>query len=162
HTAAATAQLDALVEYLGQPPVVVPTSTALADPVAAGRAAAANLRETLATRGVAILSSERIRQTAHDSLAHGELVMRALMAAADVVAEAGTIVSKGGITSAEVARTALGARRAWVRGQVAAGISVWDHPDGTVQIVVPGNVGGRETLADVMGLAGPDRINSES
>jgi uncharacterized protein YgbK (DUF1537 family) len=61
----------------------------------------------------------------------------------------GTVVSKGGITSAEIARTALGATRARVRGQLAAGISVWDYDDGTVQVIVPGNVGGRDTLVDV-------------
>jgi hypothetical protein len=36
----------------------------------------------------------------------------------------------------------LRAPRARVRGQLAAGISVWDYDDGTVQVVVPGNVGG--------------------
>jgi 2-hydroxycyclohexanecarboxyl-CoA dehydrogenase len=54
-------------------------------------------------------------------------------------------------TPAEVARTVLGAPRARVRGQLAAGISVWDYDDGTVQVVVPGNVGGSATLTDVVG-----------
>jgi uncharacterized protein YgbK (DUF1537 family) len=151
HTSAATAQLTALGDWLGRPPVVLPTAAAFADPVAAGREAAVSLRRLLAEHGIAVASSERNRQATHDSLAHGELVMRALMTAtADVVADAGTVVSKGGITSAEVARTALGARRAWVRGQVAAGISVWDFDGGAIQIVVPGNVGGKETLVDVV------------
>jgi uncharacterized protein YgbK (DUF1537 family) len=117
----------------------------------AGRAAAVRLRDQLGGHGVATLSSERVRRPAHDSLEHGELVNRALMtAAAEVVGSVGTVVSKGGITSAEVARTALGATRARVRGQLAAGISVWDYDDGTVQVVVPGNVGGRDTLVDVI------------
>jgi hypothetical protein len=38
-----------------------------------------------------------------------------------------------------------------VRGQVAAGISVWDYQSGAIQVVVPGNVGGPETLVDVVG-----------
>jgi uncharacterized protein YgbK (DUF1537 family) len=151
HTAAATAQLAELVDRLGRQPVVVATDAALADPVAAGREAAAGLRDQLRGHGVAVLSSERVRRGEHDSLAHGELIVRALTtAAAEAAGEVGTVVSKGGITSAEIARTALGATRARVRGQLAAGISVWDYDDGTVQVIVPGNVGGRDTLVDVI------------
>jgi uncharacterized protein YgbK (DUF1537 family) len=151
HTEAATAQLAALVDRIGWQPIVVPTDDAIADPEAAGRRAAASLREQLRGHGVAVLCSERVRREEHDTLAHGGLVMRALMTAtAEVVNDVGTVVSKGGITSAEVARTALGATRAWVRGQLAPGISVWDYDDGTVQVVVPGNVGGRETLVNVV------------
>jgi hypothetical protein len=40
-----------------------------------------------------------------------------------------------------------------VRGQVAAGISVWDFDSGAIQVVVPGNVGGKETLVDVVAAA---------
>jgi uncharacterized protein YgbK (DUF1537 family) len=73
-----------------------------------------------------------------------------MTAAGAVIDSVGTVVSKGGITSAGVARTALGATRARVRGQLAAGISVWDYDNGAVQVVVPGNVGGRDTLVDVI------------
>ncbi len=151
HTSAATAQLAALADRLGRQPVEISTDAALADPVAAGRAVAGRLRDELRGPGAAVLSSERVRRPGHDSLEHGELVNRALMTAvAEVVAAVGTVVSKGGITSAEVARAALGATRARVRGQLTAGISVWDHDDGTVQVIVPGNVGGRDTLVEVI------------
>lgn len=151
HTSAATAQLEALTDRLGRKPVEIPTDAALADPVAAGREAAVVLAGELRDHGYATVSTERVRRAAHDSLDHGERVNRALMTAAGVViGDVGTVVSKGGITSAEVARTALGATRARVRGQLAAGISVWDYENGTVQVVVPGNVGGRDTLVDVM------------
>jgi uncharacterized protein YgbK (DUF1537 family) len=151
HTTAATAQLSALTARLNLAPVVIPTEDAPADPAAAGAAALAALRPALAAGGVAVVSSERIRRARDDTLAHGERVMTALMTTlAGVIPEAGTVVSKGGITSAEVARTALGASRAWVRGQLAAGISVWDYADGTVQVVVPGNVGGSDTLTGIV------------
>lgn len=157
HTAAATAQLAALTDRLGMAPVVIPTDDALADPAAAGNAAVPALRAALASRGIAAVCSERTRRAQDDTLSHGERVMTALMTALTAVAgEAGTIVSKGGITSAEVARTVLHASRARVRGQLAAGISVWDYDDGTVQVIVPGNVGGPATLTDVVdGLAAP-------
>jgi uncharacterized protein YgbK (DUF1537 family) len=161
HTAAATAQLAALTDGLGLAPTVIPTDDALADPAAAGTRAAPLLRAALTSHGIAIVCSERDRRAQDDTLAHGELVMTALMTAlAAVAGEAGTIVSKGGITSAEVARTVLRAPRARVRGQLTAGISVWDYADGTVQVVVPGNVGGPATLTDVvggLGLSGAQR-----
>jgi uncharacterized protein YgbK (DUF1537 family) len=151
HTAAATAQLETLADRSGRKPVEVPTDAAMADPTAAGRAAADDLRNELRAYGFAMVSSERVRHPTHDSLEHGDLVNRALMtAAAEVAGSVGTVISKGGITSAEVARTVLGATRAWVRGQIAAGISVWDYDDGTIQVVVPGNVGNRDTLVDVV------------
>jgi uncharacterized protein YgbK (DUF1537 family) len=152
HTAAATSQLATLASWLGLAPTVISTDDALADPAAAGAYAVPALRAALASHGIAIVCSERDRRPQHDTLAHGELVMTALMTALAAVAdEAGTIVSKGGITSAEVARSVLHASRARVRGQLAAGISVWDYVDGAVQVVVPGNVGGPATLTDVVG-----------
>jgi uncharacterized protein YgbK (DUF1537 family) len=70
------------------------------------------------------------------------------------------VVTKGGITSAEVARTCFAARTAHVRGQVAPGISVWDLGEGAhtaVQVIVPGNVGDADTLVDVMRALGVDK-----
>jgi len=162
HTGAAGAQLARLTAALGEPPVVVPTDAAFADPTAAGAVAAAAVAQRLAARGIAVLASERERRAEDDTLAHGDAVMRALMAAArELAPRVGTIVSKGGITSAEVGRVAFGADRARVRGQVAAGISVFDLPtaDGPrVQVVVPGNVGGPDTLVDVVGALAIDGL----
>lgn len=155
HTDAAGAQLRALLDATGATPVVIPTDDAFADPVAAGRAAGRRLAEALAASPVAVLASERHRRAEDGTLAHGELVMTALMTAArEAVPPASTVVSKGGITSAEVARTLFAADRATVRGQLAAGISVWDYDDGGTQVVVPGNVGDAGTLVDVLDALG--------
>jgi len=158
HTAAATEQLAELARTIGTEPVVIPTDDAFADPERAGRRAAAAAADVLAERGVAIIATERVRRAADASLADGALVMRALMVATRaLVSRVGVVVSKGGITSAEVARVAFGADRAHVRGQLAAGISVWDLGAGErrgIQIVVPGNVGGRDTLVDVLSATG--------
>jgi len=66
----------------------------------------------------------------------------------------GIVVAKGGITSAEVARTGIGATSAFVVGQVLPGVSVWrmQAHDGRdmLYIVVPGNVGGPDTLTRVL------------
>jgi len=150
HTAAATAQLECLALRVGQEPIVIATGDAFADP----RAAAAEARRRLELTGLAIVATERHRRVDHDTLDDGTLVMRALIEATVVLVPlVGAVVSKGGITSAEVARIGFSARTAHVRGQLAAGISVWDLGEGELrgfQVVVPGNVGGRETLVDVM------------
>ena len=68
--------------------------------------------------------------------------------------EVAVVVSKGGITSAEVARTGIGASSAVVLGQVLPGVSVWrltSHDDRELlYIVVPGNVGAPDTLVRVL------------
>lgn len=161
HTAAATAQLVRLAAWAGVDPVVIPTDAAFADPVAAGRRAAEQARAQLTARRIAILATARERRAADDTLHHGAMVMSALMQAAAVLTpHVGTVVSKGGITSAEIARVCFDARSAHVRGQVAAGISVWDLGVGAqraVQVIVPGNVGDAGTLVDVMQSLGIDK-----
>jgi len=178
HTAGATAQLAALEREFGLHPVVLDTGAALADPAAAGRALVGPAGERLRSRGVAVLASERHRRASDGTLDHGERVMsalttavRALVAGADdgragdpaSGVPVGAVIAKGGITSAEVARTGLGARSARVRGQLLPGVSVWDLPlgvpperspaaDGAVlpYVVVPGNVGDETALVEAL------------
>jgi uncharacterized protein YgbK (DUF1537 family) len=154
HTAGATAQLEALGPAFG-PPVEVDTAEALRDPASAGRRAAARARERLAETGFVMLASERRRLAEHNTLDHGEKVMTALTTAVAELADAvEVVVAKGGITSSEVARTGLGAASGLVLGQVLPGISVWDIEPRPgrhqLYVVVPGNVGGPETLAEVL------------
>jgi uncharacterized protein YgbK (DUF1537 family) len=76
------------------------------------------------------------------------------------------VIAKGGITSADVARIGLGARSARVVGQVLAGVSVWDlnASDGhrVLYVVVPGNVGGPETLVSILDAVGYPAPNAAS
>ena len=158
HTAGATAQLEQLETRYG-PAVVIPTDDAFADPDAAGHAAADAARQRLAETGLALLSTERRRRAEHNTLEHGELVMRALtVAVRALMPEVQAVVAKGGITSAELARTGVGATRAHVRGQVLPGVSVWDlvsaEGEDRLYVVVPGNVGGPSTLVDVVAALG--------
>lgn len=131
------------------------------------------------TRGAEI---ERAREAAGAALGRGETpvvatsrhvaragdpvaqlgVSRAVSAAlvavvAGVSGRPGWIVAKGGITSSDVGTEALGARRMLVLGQVRLGVPVWRlgpetcHP-GLPYVVFPGNVGGPETLGEVVAL----------
>ena len=154
HAVGATAQLDR-VEAAHGPAVVIPTDDAFADPVAAGRAAASAARERLAATGLAVVTTERHRRADHNTLRHGELVMQALTTAVrELMPDVEAVVAKGGITSAELARTGVGASRALVRGQVLPGVSVWDlvsaEGEDRLYVVVPANVGGPDALVDVL------------
>jgi uncharacterized protein YgbK (DUF1537 family) len=151
HTSGATAQLAELHRRHGTTALVVDTEAALADSTAAGHAVVAAAEAALADSGVAVITSERERRAEHNTLAHGQAVMSALMAAVTELAPRVRVVdSKGGITSADVTTIGLGADEATVRGQVLAGVSVWDLNTGTTCVIVPGNVGGPQTLVDIV------------
>ncbi|MBM3845124.1 MAG: hypothetical protein FJ405_02400 [Verrucomicrobia bacterium] len=63
------------------------------------------------------------------------------------------ILTKGGITSSDLATKALGVRRAQVLGQILPGVPVWElgsetRCPGMPYVIFPGNVGGPEALAE--------------
>lgn len=154
HTAGATAQLDPVIAHWGEP-VVIDTEQALLAPFSAGLDAAASAGAILDRQNLALVTSERERSAAHNTLAHGEKVMSALSAAVrELLPRVAVVVSKGGITSAEVARTGIGASSARVLGQVLPGVSVWEMAahDGRsiLYVVVPGNVGEPDTLTRIL------------
>ncbi|QDP95225.1 hypothetical protein FOE78_04240 [Microlunatus elymi] len=158
HTAGATAQLGEVIKVWGDP-AVVDTDRALQQPEVAGRAVAEIASRQLDRRQLAIIASDRIRRSTDSTLDHGEKVMTALTTAVDQLGDrADVVIAKGGITSAEVARTGLGARSAMVLGQVLTGVSVWQLESRSGRsiryVVVPGNVGGPETLIDVLAALG--------
>jgi uncharacterized protein YgbK (DUF1537 family) len=162
HTAGATAQLATLAEEVG-PPVIVDTERALADsPGESVRVTAAAAHE-LHHRRLAVIASERQRRREHNTLEHGEKVMETLIATVSgLLAGADLIISKGGITSSEIASRGIGADRAWVLGQILPGVSLWrmrDRHDRELHyVVVPGNVGNSQTLVDAVRIATGDRV----
>lgn len=65
------------------------------------------------------------------------------------------VVAKGGITSSDIATKGLGIRSAMVKGQVIAGVSVWEPGKdsrlyGFPYVVFPGNVGNDQALFEVV------------
>lgn len=151
HTAAASRQLTSLATR-GHRVRILPTAALLAREPAGELAAAP--RAELVGSGLAIIATERSRRGEHATLDVGAQVMAGLIRVVRALAgETDVIVTKGGITSAEVATSALGGQIAHVRGQIATGIPLWDVTarDGRVvpQAVVPGNVGHDATLAEV-------------
>ncbi|WP_167137407.1 four-carbon acid sugar kinase family protein [Diaminobutyricimonas sp. TR449] len=158
HTVGASRQMEPVIDTWGDP-VVVPTADALSDSTRTADRAARAAAQQLDERGLAMIMSERNRLSEHNSLDHGSRVMESLTLAVRAVApRVDVVIAKGGITSADVARIGLGAESARVLGQVLPGISVWDLTafDGhqVLYVVVPGNVGGPETLTDVLAAVG--------
>ncbi|MFC7787738.1 four-carbon acid sugar kinase family protein [Microbacterium sp. MAHUQ-60] len=154
HTDGARAQVAALSTRLG-PPTVVRTTAALRDPYAEGARAAAEELSLSRPGAARFVATERDRCDSHDGLQHGAAVMQALTVAARLLAaEAEVVVTKGGITSAEVVRQSLGARAALVCGQVRPGVSVWRVRTDAGQecdcVIVPGNMGDPEILVEAV------------
>jgi len=158
HTAGATAQLDLVAAQWGEP-VIIPTANAFESPSETGAAVAEAASIVLADRGLAIVTTERERLAEHNTLDHGRLVMEALTTSVRaLLPSVEVVVSKGGITSADVARIGIGATRATVLGQVLPGVSVWSliAVDGgeRLYVVVPGNVGEPDALVRVLAALG--------
>jgi uncharacterized protein YgbK (DUF1537 family) len=151
HTTGATAQLAELHRSHGGTPLVIDTDAALADSAAAGRAVVADAEKVLAAHGLVVITSQRNRRAEHNTLAHGQAVMSALMTAVKLLAPSvQVVISKGGITSADVTTIGLGADTATVRGQILPGVSVFDLDTGATCVIVPGNVGGPTTLSEIV------------
>ncbi|MEO3750978.1 four-carbon acid sugar kinase family protein [Streptomyces sp. B6B3] len=118
-------------------------------------ALAGRLRADLATRGLAVVATPRRRSAAHGDLHHGAVVMDALVRVVAAAAPAADcVVSKGGITGADIATRALGSAAARVLGQVVTGVPLWRldrrGPGAHHQVVVPGNVGDDRVLLDIV------------
>ena len=124
--------------------------------------------ETLATeaaeqlsRGNVVVRTSRTLVTGADGDQSLEISRRVSAAVVEVVQRILAqraprfVVAKGGITSSDVATHGLGFRRAQVVGPMLPGIvSLWSGQDGPAAgipyVVFAGNVGGPESLADVV------------
>jgi uncharacterized protein YgbK (DUF1537 family) len=119
--------------------------------------------EALAVSDVLLFTSRTLQRggDADDSLAISRTVSTAVVEVVQtaLAAHPAWVVAKGGITSHDVAVRGLGIRRAEVIGQLFPGmVSVFRPIEaapeavGTPYVVFAGNVGGDDTLADVVDL----------
>jgi uncharacterized protein YgbK (DUF1537 family) len=100
--------------------------------------------------GVACVATERERDRSLVDAASQRRVATALAQVARRV-DAGVVIAKGGVTSAVTAREGLHARAARVCGPIRPGVALWRLADGRDYLVVPGNVGGPDLIADLVG-----------
>jgi len=93
-----------------------------------------------------------------ENLAINRLVSSALMAVVGGVTRTPRfLIGKGGITSSDLVTSALKARSARIKGQIFPGVPVWDlgkesRWPGLPYIVFPGNVGKKETVAEIVNI----------
>lgn len=122
-----------------------------------GRGRRSAEKTTASGKTPVIFTSRRVEHPAgSDELAVGRIVSDALVAIVrgmDVRPD--FVVGKGGITSSDIGTRGLGAERAIVMGQVRPGVPVWrlgaeSRFPGLPYVVFPGNVGDRDTLADIV------------
>jgi DNA-binding FadR family transcriptional regulator/uncharacterized protein YgbK (DUF1537 family) len=154
HTEAGTRQLQQLAARTVEP-IIIPTERVLSEgtgPIA--DELSESIVNSLLRHKLAILATERVRKSDHGDLATGAKVMDAIIALVRKVSPyCDGVISKGGLTSAQVATDGLQASSAWVRGQLEPGVSLWELglPDGRTipYAVIPGNVGHDNTIADV-------------
>jgi uncharacterized protein YgbK (DUF1537 family) len=119
----------------------------------AARRCASALR---AGKHTALFTSRSVDRGAADFLERGARIMAGLCEAVRLIPDApAAIIAKGGITSLEIARRALGARDALVAGQVLPGVPLWRLGTGArfpgiPYVVFPGNVGDDDALLAVL------------
>ncbi|GAA1427602.1 four-carbon acid sugar kinase family protein [Microlunatus lacustris] len=170
HVALTTRQLERLVAR--RHPVELELDVATVQRAAAdGRELAGYLEElareaatALAGGHVVVSTSRRLATSGggEEALGLARAVSTALVTVVQQVLAARPprfVVAKGGITSSDVAARGLGITRAMVRGPMLPGIvSLWEPVDGPARgipyVVFAGNVGGDESLADVVDRLG--------
>ncbi|MDQ2673758.1 MAG: hypothetical protein M3Y40_03810 [Chloroflexota bacterium] len=112
--------------------------------------AAAHLDRAVGRGRIGLVSTERTVRTA--GLAGGARISAVLVeAVAGMRNRPGWVVAKGGITSFEIAKTAMGIREGRVIGQLLPGVPVWAGGadarwPGVPLVVFPGNIGEEDAL----------------
>jgi uncharacterized protein YgbK (DUF1537 family) len=162
HVPASTSQLEHLLNETALGPierieVEVPAILAGADVGLSARIDGALQRGALP---VVYTSRELVSAEGDEGLAIGQRVTDTLVAAVGGVStQPRFVVAKGGVTSHELARRSLGARRATALGQLLPGVPVWRLEatsgalgGGIPYVVFPGNVGGPDDLRRVVAL----------
>jgi uncharacterized protein YgbK (DUF1537 family) len=155
---ATTRQLEALLRSGNVEGIEYRADGDAGEPADAARRCASALR---AGRHAALFTSRHVDRGGGDFLARGAEIMAGLCESVRLLPEApAVIVAKGGITSLEVARRALGARDALVAGQVLPGVPLWRLGTGArfpgiPYVVFPGNVGEDGALLEVLARVRP-------
>ncbi|TDT14895.1 uncharacterized protein YgbK (DUF1537 family) [Ilumatobacter fluminis] len=129
---------------------------------------ASTAASTVAERAVKLIaqgrsvtvSTSRTRLDGRDPVATASLVADGVCRSVDSIVDRirpSYVVTKGGITSHRLATEVLGIRRGRVHGPIVPGVPVWVSDvgarwPGLTTVVFPGNVGGDDTLAEVVQL----------
>jgi uncharacterized protein YgbK (DUF1537 family) len=147
-----TRQLRRLCQRRG----AVPVDADVAALLGSGRAVeiarlAREARRALVLHRLAIIATPRQRLAIADDHQSSLALARALAEVVRPLAGDYDVVAlKGGITSAVGLRDGLDGRSAIVEGPIASGVALWRLDNGRRCLVVPGNVGNDDLLADLV------------
>ncbi len=161
-----TAQLHSLRERRGSKLHVIelPVEKMIRSAAAAAdvliKAAIADANQRLKNGQDVLIMTSRSLVTGDDALSSlniGSVVAATLVKVVlDIETRPRYVIAKGGITSSDIATKALNMRRALVVGQAAPGVPLWRCDEetsrhrGVPYVVFPGNVGGEDTLAELV------------
>ncbi|EOD48054.1 putative oxidoreductase ygbj protein [Neofusicoccum parvum] len=160
-----TAQLEALISKSGDKlkTVIMDVEKLLSSPESAAEviahAIAVAEKEIAQHQDVLVMTSRKLvtGDDAKKSLDIGSVVADALVKfLQQLKVKPRYVIAKGGITSSDMATKGLNMKKAMIVGQAAAGIPLWRCDEETCKypglpyVVFPGNVGGNETLYDVV------------
>ena len=162
HVPGSTAQLAKLLEMPGVAGVELRVARVIAgDESTLGRELGRRLEVIIESGRVGVLYTSRdlvTGQSDAENLKIGRRVSDALVAAVQAISiRPHFLIAKGGITSQVVAQNGLGATRSLALGQIVPGVPVWRLESGPSlrfpgmpYVVFPGNVGGPDSLAEVV------------
>ncbi|KAL1624721.1 hypothetical protein SLS56_007697 [Neofusicoccum ribis] len=160
-----TAQLEALISKSGDKlkTVTMDVEKLLSSPESAAEVIAHAIsvaeKEIAQHQDVLVMTSRKLvtGDDAKKSLDIGSVVADALVKfLQQLKVKPRYVIAKGGITSSDMATKGLNMKKAMIVGQAAAGIPLWRCDEETCKypglpyVVFPGNVGGNETLYDVV------------
>ncbi|OJD34427.1 putative oxidoreductase ygbj protein [Diplodia corticola] len=160
-----TAQLEVLTSKSGDKltTVVLDVEKLLASPESSAETIAHAItvaeREIARRQDVLVMTSRKlvVGEDAKKSLDIGSIVADALVKfLQQLKIKPRYVIAKGGITSSDMATKGLNMKKAMIVGQAAAGIPLWRCDEETCKypglpyVVFPGNVGGNDTLYEVV------------
>ena len=165
-----TRQLEALLAGSRVRGIEVPVDRLVAgEPDSAIIRAAAEIDAALAAGRTAVCytTRRRLETGAAGFLEAGRLIMDGMCRIiGSLEHDPAWLIAKGGITSIEMARTALGVTRATVLGQILPGVPVWKlgpqaRWPGIPYVVFPGNVGDERALLRAVGTLSGSEVSDE-
>ncbi len=122
-------------------------------------AMAHEIDQALESGQTVVLYTSRELVATHSNTKNQEIGQRISQIVTDVIRRIRVrptfLVTKGGVTSSDVATKSLGVKRALVQGQIIKGIPVWKLGTetkfpGLSQVIFPGNVGTEKSLTEVL------------
>ncbi len=154
-----TRQVAYLMDHISLPAYILSAKQAKAKPADYLGSLARKIEEHIREGETALIYTQRTLQTGtsrEENIEIGKQYSDLLVSIVNQIKVVPAfVIAKGGITSSDIATKGLGIKKAMVKGQITAGVSVWEpgadsRLSGFPYVVFPGNVGTEQTLYEVV------------